>query len=137
MKNKIIGIFVCMLMTSCSTMTLALTQLSIDEKQMKNQFCDTTSAPLPLSKGWMKTFGGTHWDMGFSVQQTSDGGYIITGETFSFGAGGDVGDVWLIKTDSQGRPRTISLDNYWFERLFQRFLNAFPILQKLLNRLGQ
>jgi hypothetical protein len=47
-----------------------------------------------------KTYGGINWDFAQSVQQTSDGGYIMAGYTYSFGAGGS--DIFLIKTDASG-----------------------------------
>ncbi len=49
---------------------------------------------------WTKTIGGTNDDRGFSIIQTSDGGYAIAGATQSFGARGR--DVYVIKLDRNG-----------------------------------
>ncbi|MCK4306701.1 hypothetical protein KAW50_00580, partial [candidate division WOR-3 bacterium] len=49
---------------------------------------------------WTKTYGGNHMDEGCSVQECTEGGFIIAGRTYSFGAGSN--DVYLIRTDTDG-----------------------------------
>lgn len=49
---------------------------------------------------WIRTYGGAGSDLGRSVRQTFEGGYIAAGWTYSFGAGD--ADVYLIKTDASG-----------------------------------
>jgi len=49
---------------------------------------------------WTRTYGGSGSDYAHSVQQTVDGGYIMAGYTYSFGAGDN--DYYLVKINSQG-----------------------------------
>ena len=49
---------------------------------------------------WQKTYGGDNYDYGKSIQQTEDGGYIVAGDTSSFGAGNS--DAWILKLNSTG-----------------------------------
>jgi len=58
------------------------------------------------SLSWAKTFGGSNFESAYSLQQTFDKGFIISGSSSSFD--GDVtsiygnDDIWLVKTDSAG-----------------------------------
>ncbi len=49
---------------------------------------------------WTRTVGGSEWDDGYAVVEASDGGYVMTGFTYSFGAG--MRDVLLVKIDASG-----------------------------------
>lgn len=70
---------------------------------------------------WENTYGGPYEDVGFSVCQTEDRGYAISGATKSFAISGI--DFYLIKTDSLG-------DTLW-TRVFNDTLDdrAFSLLQ--------
>lgn len=49
---------------------------------------------------WEKTFGGLNNDEGFDVIATSDGGFLFTGYTWSFG---NSQQIYVIKTDLNGQ----------------------------------
>jgi hypothetical protein len=59
------------------------------------------------TKQWDKTYGGSSGDGAYSIQQTSDGGYIIAGSTNS--SDGDItdgnnggSDFWILKLNANG-----------------------------------
>jgi len=49
---------------------------------------------------WHRTFGGNVDDTGYTVKQSSEGGFVLIGETYSLGEGG--GDAYLIKVNQDG-----------------------------------
>ena len=55
-------------------------------------------ADAPPAIEWSRTYGGPEDDIGYSVQITGDGGYVIVGETDSAPDSG----AYLIRTDSTG-----------------------------------
>jgi len=48
---------------------------------------------------WQKCLGGTNTQIAHSIKQTTDGGYIVLGETTLNNL---TIDIWLIKIDQQG-----------------------------------
>ena len=52
---------------------------------------------------FVKTFGSIENDYAYHIQQTSDSGYIVAGQTDSYGSGSPMKpDVWIIKLDIFG-----------------------------------
>lgn len=51
---------------------------------------------------WQRTYGGLEDDIGYSIVQSSDGGYVIVGQTNSFSGNGRH-DFWILKLDNNGR----------------------------------
>ncbi|MBI5375464.1 MAG: Ig-like domain-containing protein [Candidatus Schekmanbacteria bacterium] len=49
---------------------------------------------------WQKTYGGSSMEQAESIQQTSDGGYIVAGWSYSFSSSSD--DIWILKLNSDG-----------------------------------
>ncbi|MCB2205949.1 hypothetical protein KQI65_14505 [bacterium] len=75
---------------------------------------DTKSADVMLlrtdaegHKMWLKTYGGVKSDIGYSVAQASDGGFVIAGQTETFGEA--PADMWIIKTDANGTMEWLEL----------------------------
>ena len=49
---------------------------------------------------WQYAYGGMDWEFGYDIKQTPDGGFVICGNTYSYGYGKS--DGYIIKTDING-----------------------------------
>ena len=66
------------------------------------QSLNVAAAAAPAEQ-WNRSFGGGSEDNFRCVEQTSDGGYIAAGSTYSYGKGTKgYPDAWLIKVDNKG-----------------------------------
>jgi uncharacterized delta-60 repeat protein len=86
---------------------------------------------------WAKTYGGAGGDWAYFIQQTSDGGYIVTGDTKSFGVGKN--DCLFIKLDSSGNvswAKTYGGSNYEWPNSIQQTLDGGYIVAGYTNSFG-
>jgi hypothetical protein len=71
---------------------------------LNNQFTAYDMVLMKTDSGgayqWCKWYGANDTDIAYCVQPTSDNGFIMVGETQSFGAG--LRDVYVVKTNSVG-----------------------------------
>ena len=84
------------------------------------------------NEDWCPTFGGSEDDRGYSVQQTTDGCYVIVGTTKSYGNGGF--DTWLIKIDSKGNKlwdQTFGDELYEIGKSIYEISDGFIILAEI------
>ena len=84
---------------------------------------------------WQKSYGGSESDFAYSVQQTTDGGYIVAGGSYSndgdvTGNHGD-GDYWVLKLNSTGNiqwQKTLGGTNWETARSIQQTLDGGYII---------
>lgn len=85
---------------------------------------------------WSAVYGGSSMDICFSARQISDGGYIIVGDTYSFGEGN--GDVWLIRMDSETavieEDRAVKPSQFTLHQNFPNPFNAATSLKYTLDQ---
>jgi hypothetical protein len=110
-----------------------------------SDFSDTTGADVYLIKTdavgtiiWSKNIGGSLQDEGRCVQQTIDGGYIVLGNSLSFGGGTGM-NIYLIKTDASGNvvwTKTIGGTSYDFGYSLQQTMDGGYVITGTTYILG-
>jgi len=95
---KMISILICIFLIAACTIFSVAENIDYNKiQEVNNEYGILFVSPPEL---WNKTYGGDYYDAGFSVQQTSDSGYIIAGTTTP--SDSTYTDILLVKTDSNG-----------------------------------
>jgi hypothetical protein len=88
---------------------------------------------------WDRKIGGIWEDVFYDCQMTEDGGFILTGYTFSYSHKiGETSDLWLIKTDPNGENINedkslinIFRERYWLKHPFNGIFKDKPYFSRL------
>lgn len=51
---------------------------------------------------WNRYYGGANWDLLYDIDTAANGGFYLTGVTYSEGAG--AADGWILRVDAEGEP---------------------------------
>ncbi len=60
---------------------------------------------------WTKTYGGNNWERAYSIVETNDGGFAMTGEADSYGSG--FTDMYIMRVDSNGNMLWTKILGEW------------------------
>jgi len=71
---------------------------------------------------WTKTYGGLWQEEIADIEETSDGGYVAVGYTYSFGAGSNP-NIYFIKTDQNGLITEVEKENNSLPTSFELYQN--------------
>jgi len=86
---------------------------------------------------WSNNFGGSNYEEAWSLQQTSDNGFIVCGYTYSYGNGN--ADMFLVKADLMGNEewsRTFGKSGYDEGRSVYQSSNGGYIISGITDSYG-
>jgi hypothetical protein len=101
MKEKIVGIIICMLVIATAVPAVGILNKNIETNG---------ASLLPPGVEWEQTYGGDEFDWFYDVQPTRDGGYIATGMTEEDG----LFYAWILKVNALGEEEWSTVNHQFF-----------------------